>query len=470
MIKFGTSGFRGIIGDNWTKENVQKIGSAFRKMIEAQKKKVNIAIGYDNRFMGRESAVWFCEAACSDQIRATFMKVSVPSPFIAFKALTVDFGIIMTASHNPYEYNGIKVFLYGGIEADDEFCTELTRTIKTLKNVETARFSKLVEEGIVSYSEETDEYVDKIVSLVDAKKIKASGLKVLINTMHGSGAAVARKIIERIGLQFNVLNENIDPYFGGSLPAPYPHNLTGMAKEVVKGKYSFGVALDGDADRVAVIDGDGKYYDCNFLAAALYYYLTQIKKQSGGAVKDFLTSNLIVKLCKFYGFEIHETPVGFKFLGKSLHRTESLLAVESGGMGFKQVSLCKDGIASAAFLIDLVVAMKKSIGEVISEISKLVSFPSVFVQYAYPFAAAEREVILGKLLSAEKPKFSLKTVDINEYSDGLKMVLENDYWCAARLSGNENVLRLYAEMPSEAECGKAIGAMEKFYGMTERQK
>lgn len=470
MIKFGTSGFRGIIGDNWTKENIQKIGFAFRRVMEKQKKKVHFVIGYDNRFMGRESAVWFCEAACSDLMRATFMNVSIPTPFAAYKAVTTDFGIIITASHNPFFYNGIKVFLHGGKEADDEFFGGLSKVFDEVKDYKPAKFNKLVEDGIIVLSEDTNDYSDKIASLLDIKTIKSGNTKVLFNPMHGSSIAIMKRLFDKMGVKYNMINDTLDPYFGGRLPAPYPHNLVDMAAEVVKGKYHFGIAVDGDADRVAVIDGDGKFYDCNYLAAALYYYLTQIKKQKGGAVKNFLTSNLINKLCAKYGYETHETLVGFKFLGKPFESTDALLAAESGGMGFKAISLSKDSIITVAFLVDLVASMKKSIGAIVKEIAASVSFPSEFVEYAYPFDSADRDSLLKKLLAKEKPKFSEKVAKIDEYFDGYKITFDGDYWCAARLSGNENVLRMYAERPDANLGNKTIDIMEKFYGMKVRQK
>ena len=468
MIKFGTSGFRGIIGDNWTKENVQKIGFAFRKVCEEKKKPVQIIVGFDNRFMGREAAQWFCEAACSDKNKTTFMNVAVPTPLVAFKATQADFGIIITASHNPYFYNGIKIFLRGGKEGDDEFFGALEKNLDT--KFALTKFDKLIEKGIVVFSEETEDYIDKIASFLDAKTIKSSNRKVLFNQMHGSGAAITRRLFEKLGLPYYVINETPDPYFGGSLPAPYPHNLIDMAAKVVKDKYHFGIALDGDADRISIIDGDGKFYDCNYIAAALYYYLVQIKKQKGGAVKNFLTTSLINKLCKLYGFETHETLVGFKNMGGIFEKSNALIAAESGGMGIKSISLQKDGIATAAFLVDLVASMKKSIGEIVKEIAASVSFPSTFVEYAYPFDGADRDALLKKLLAKDKPKFLQEVTKIDEYFDGFKITFKGDYWTAARLSGNENVLRMYTEMPTEPACNEILETMEKFYNMTVRQK
>lgn len=470
MIKFGTSGFRGIIGDNWTKENIQKIGFAFRKVMEAQGEKITFIIGHDTRFLGRDSAIWFCEAACCESVHSIFMNTFVPTPYIAHKAVTQDFGIMITASHNPSIYNGIKMFLHGGKEAGDEFFSKIVAAFDKIKDFKAINFDKLIESGIVTFSENTDDYVDKIASSLDMKTIKASKPKILFNPMHGSSTVIMRKLFDKMGIDVKIINENPDPLFGGKLPAPYAHNLVDMAAMVVKDKYDCGVALDGDGDRIAVIDSDGKYYDCNYLSAALYYYLTQIKKQKGGAVKSFLSSNLIAKMCKKYGFDAIETPVGFKFLGKALEENKKmLLAMESSGMAFKQISHSKDAVTAAAFIFDLIASAKKSIGAIVNEVIASVDFQSSYLEFAYPFALADRETTLGKLLAKEKPKFD-GVVKIDSYPDGFKIVFADDYWCAARISGTENAMRIYTEMRDAKACQKVIKIIEDFYGMTERQK
>jgi phosphomannomutase len=266
-----------------------------------------------------------------------------------------------------------------------------------------------------------------------------------------------------------MINANTDPYFGATLPCPYPRYLTDMARTVVSKKYTFGFALDGDGDRIAVIDERGKFHDCNYLAAAFYYYLTQIKKQNGGAVKSFLTSNLLVKVCKKYETDVHETAVGFKYLGPALESTNSVLAAEGGGIAFKQVSLIKDGITAAALLVDMVATMKKGISEIIRKITADVNFPSAFVEFAYTFNPMIREAMLEKLLSPTKPEFA-DTVKIDNFPDGYKIRFKNDYWCAARISGTESALRFYTEMPDAKHAMEIIETLERFYDLGENER
>ena len=470
MIKFGTSGFRGVIGDNWTKGNIQKIAFALRQMIKAEGHNVNIIVGYDNRFMGRHSAEWFCEAVACEYIKATVYEISVPTPLIAFKAVTFDFGIMFTASHNPHYYNGIKVFIHGGKEADDVFFGKISKNIESPKKFDSAGFKELVLKGFIELTSDAGDYADRVISLVNTKKIKASEVKVLFNPMHGSGSAICKDIFKRLGISYTIINENPDPYFGGSVPAPYPYRLVETSKMVVKGKYSFGFALDGDGDRVAFIDSDGKFYDCNYLMAAFYYYYIEIKKRKGTMAKNFPSSSLATKLCKKYGYQIVETRPGFKFLGPVLERDDVLLAGESAGIAFKEMSLCKDGIFAAFALIDIMANTKKSIGKIIEEIIDLVNFPTFYLEYAYIFEDNRRQTLEKLLTGRTLPDFGHDVMRADFYPDGFKAIFDDEYWCSARASGTENAIRFYTEMPTEADAKAIIKKLEQFYNLTERQK
>jgi len=471
-IKFGTAGFRGIIGDDWTRENIQRVGNAFRKMLEARGKSVNIVIGYDNRFMGRTFAQWFCEAACCSKIRATLFDIPTSTPTIAFKTVSADYGIMITASHNPYFYNGIKILLKGGRDAGEDVTNEIEQIIAQNNNISITKFDQLLKTGEVKTASETGDYVDAVLKMIDPDKIRKSGIKVLLNPMHGSGSNVAKTILTKTGVSFDIINENADPYFGGKLPSPYPHNLVEMQKQVVLGKYNLGIALDGDADRLSVIDEKGTFHDCNYLGAALYYYLLQYKKQRGSAVKSFITSNLLVRIAKKYGFEVHQARVGFKFLAVAMQNSDAIIAVENGGTGFRQLSYTKDGIASAMMIIDMLANLGQPISAIIKNLCDEVQFPSVWVEYAYPFSAEMREGILKKLGSPKKPDVGKirEVVNIDTFPDGYKIRLTGDYWCAARLSGTENVLRLQTEMPDNKSVEQVFKILEQFYGLSERQK
>ena len=466
MIKFGTGGFRGVIGDNWTKANVQKIGFAFKHLVrESLKnvgKKVSIIVGYDNRFLGPQSARWFCEAVTCEQINVTIYSMSVPTPIIAFKTVEeYDYGIMFTASHNPYYYNGIKVMLKGGKDADDEFFGKLSKHLEVKPQYSTVE---------VNSTNDISDYVEKIISLLNVEKIKKSNMKVLFNSMHGSGTQIVETIFERLGIKYDTMCGEPDAWFGGMTPAPYKYNLKTQSKRVIKDKFSFGFALDGDGDRVAFIDADGKFYDCNYLLAVFYHYFIEYKKMKGGVVKNFLSSNLTAKLCKKYGNSVYETRVGFKFLGAELAKTDALMAGEAGGIAFKEVSLSKDGILAAFLMIDVIVGMKKNIGKVVEEIIDLVGFPTHCMEYSYTYDEKIRSAVEKRILSEGADlKFDSKVARIERHVDGVKIHFVGDYWCAARMSGTEPVVRFTTEMPSEKEAEAVIKRLEQIYDLKQRQ-
>ena len=471
MIKFGTSGFRGIIADNFTKENIQKIGFAFRQFVESRRQKVNVVIGHDNRFLGREFVEWFCEAACCDMITITVLTVAVPTPLVAFKAVTFDYGVMITASHNPYYYNGIAFLLRGGKDANDDFYALISKELGNLKPFQRSNFADLQEKGMVKLTDNVEDYTNKILSIINIDKIKTKQLRVLFNPMHGSSTSIMQGLMDKMGLDYKTINGTVDPNFGDGLPAPYPRNLVGMAKDVVGGKYDFGFALDGDGDRITFIDSDGKLYDCNYLAAVFYYYFTEIRKQKSTLVKSYFTSNLSARVAKKYGCDVHETKVGFKFLGAELERThDSIMAAESAGIAFKSVSLKKDAIVAASILIEILADTGKHIGKIIKNLADLADFHSACTEFAYPISPADTDMYIAKLTADVVPQFDYKVVGRNSFPDGYRLCFEGDYWCAVRKSGTESVVRFFAEMPTEKECLEVITKLEDYYDLFERQK
>ncbi|MCL2228976.1 MAG: hypothetical protein FWC00_04065 [Firmicutes bacterium] len=462
MIKFGTSGFRGIIDENFNVDNVQKIAFAFRELVCKKNRQVKIIIGHDNRRKGSDFAKCFCEAACCDQIRVTFMTVSVPTPFIAFKAKTFDYGVMITASHNPAQYNGLAFLLHGGRDADDGFSDEIVKLLDKTSFSATP-FDELVKKGLIDFESSIDDYVDKVASMVDVKKIKKANLKILFNSMYGSGTDTVKKLFAKIGVKYNAINDTVDPDFGGRMPAPYAHNLVDMVAMVRDKKYDFGFALDGDGDRIVIIDGEGTIFDCNYLAAIL------VDQKRCGLVKAYLASNLAARVCKKYNLPLFETRVGFKFLGQLMEQTNTEIAAEQQGIGIKDLSLKKDAVGIVALVIDAVAKTDKTIGEMISEIATRVGFPSTCVEYAY-YYRGDMAALMKKILSKGVPSFPQKIVARDDFPDGFRLRFEGDYWCAARASGTEDVIRLYTEMPTEKDCLEVIATLEKYYGLSEKQK
>ena len=472
MIKFGTSGFRGIMGDNFTKENVQKIAFAIDKIIKTEKiKKNKIIIGYDNRFMSIDYAKWIAEVLAVN-LKVELYEFAVPTPLVCHRAKGVGFGIVLTASHNPYMYNGIKIFTSAGKEIDDTFASKVEK-FANLENVEikTLDYNVAVAKGKIVLTNDIETYCNSILNFVDAKKVARSKIKVLANAMHGNSVKSLKYLFDKIKLKnYEIMNTEIDPYFEHKLPAPYFYNLTEQASRVVKEGFDLGVALDGDSDRFSLIGKSGKVYDCNYVVAVLYYYYITKKGYTGSVVKNKALSNLVGIVATKSGKKSYDANNGFKNIAPLLEGTDAFIGAESNGIAFKEHILSKDGIFACMAVIDALVSLKKSFEEVLEEITKKFNFKSYTKEFAYNINEKQRASII-KLFENNKKRHGFDKLNLEgtDFSEGYKFLYENGYWGMVRFSGCEPVVRIFSEMPTEELCDEMIKTYEDFIGVKEKQ-
>lgn len=469
MIKFGTSGFRGVIADNFTKETVQKVAFAIAKISKTNNV---IAVGYDNRFMGRVFAKWLCEVLVAYGKQIKFFEMPVPSPLIAFETLENEFGIMISASHNPYVYNGIKIFQTGGRELTSQQNQTLEQIANRTKHskIKTISFDEAKKQGIIKTTKSVSAYINSILKNTNPKAIKQSGVKVYFNAMNGSSSSCAHTLFEKLGLTAKYINCSIDPNFNFGLPAPYRNNLgdqTALAKTDFN--EDFGFALDGDGDRISFLDENGGFYDSNYLVALVYDHLCQTTPCD--IVKNCAMTALLDKIAERHNQKVVLAGVGFKNTAqKMLENQNAFLGAESNGFAVRGHLLYKDGLMGAVKVIETLASGKiTKLSKAIKNLKKKYNFPCEAVEYAYPFTEAERKAITTKVfVNKEVPNFPNKPIS-SHYEDGAKFVFENGYWCVIRFSGNENVLRLFAEMPNIETTEKHIKIMEKFVGLKTRQ-
>lgn len=471
MIKFGTSGFRGVMGDNFTKENVQKIAYALSKYFEEEKiKKPSVVVGYDHRFMSDFYANWVAQTLATFGVKVYLYDHSVPSPVISYMTKIADLGVMITASHNPYFYNGIKIFKKPAKEVDEEFCSQIEKWANADICIENKDLGMLKNKGKIEMISDISDFCENILKYVNLKATKKCNFKILYNAMNGNSTECLEYLFKKMGVKnYEGMNTEKDPYFRGILPAPYKKNLDDQVKKLKKEKFDFGVALDGDGDRISIIDSHGKVMDCNFVLPILYYYFAKYKGYKGGIIKNSALSNLSVKLANYFGDNCYEAKVGFKNIGKLFEQTDAFLGGESNGVAFKNHILSKDGLVVTALLVGLMAESGKTIDDLLKEIQTLTKFKSEVIEYAYPITAKQKSDI-SKMLFVDKklPKLSKKIVKVvgeNEY----KMLFDNDYWATIRFSGTENVVRIFAEQENLKNCEKIIGELEKFINVSTRQ-
>ena len=467
MIKFGTSGFRGIIAENFTKENIQKIAYAVAESIKTTEA---VPIGFDNRFMGRVFAEWFAEVLTAYGKKVKFFTKAVPSPLIAFETKNAEFGFMITASHNPYFYNGIKAFQRGGRELTSQQNENLEKIANRVKQkkIKTLSLAEAQQKGLLEFSDDIKPYCDSVISQLNVRRIQTAGLVGVFDAMNGSSVECTKYIAKNLGIVLQFLRANVDTNFGFSLPAPYEKNLANLSTLVKKNKSNFAFAFDGDGDRASFVDENGKFYDCNYISAVVYDYM--MSKEPCDFVKNCAMTSLIDKIAEVNNREVFLANVGFKNTAvEMLNNQNALLGSESNGMAFKNHLLFKDGIFLAFMVAEILAMSKTSLGSLVAKTKNKYNFPCETVEYAYPFNEKQREYI-EKIVFKKKqlPETGLKIESVS-YADGLRIIFEGGYWGVIRFSGNENVIRLFAEMPTRKKADDIIKIFEKFIGLTERQ-
>lgn len=473
MIKFGTSGFRGIIGENFTKENVQRVAYALGSWLKEKKLTNNeVYIGFDNRFMGEFFAKYFSEVLVNFGVKIKFFAKSVPCTLIAYMAKELDMGIVITASHNPYYYNGIKVFLSGGKEPTEAFTNKVegVANLVSLNDIKCSNFDESVKNGKIEIIDDISKYCENIVSLCDKTIFNTSKKKVLFNVMHGSTLNVLENILKELKLKkYKIINSNIDITFENKLPAPSQSNLFYQTQMLLKEKFDLGIAFDGDGDRVSFIDKNGKYYDCNYVFCLIYYYYINYKGIKKDVVVNTAFTRLLTKIANFYELKVYEVKVGFKNIAKVIEENNILLGAETNGICFSNNILHKDGILGALILIEALTKLNMTISEFLDKIMEELDYKCVTKEYAYEITDKEKSRINKLIFLDKKLPVINKKLESYSYFDGLKLNYDKGYWAVIRFSGNENVVRIFAEMENENASENTVKLLEKFIGIEKRQ-
>ena len=343
MIKFGTGGFRAIIGDDFTKANVELLAQGLVNKMKVEKVEDSpLIIGYDRRFLSDIAAKWISGVFAANGIHVQFIDQEAPTPLIMFtvKQTGAKYGMAITASHNPAEYNGVKVFTEGGRDASKEVTNELEDYINSLTaaDVTTMDFEEAKKAGLVEIVDPMNDYIDSILSFVDIDKIKAKKLKILLDPMFGVSKTSLQTILLTCRCDVDVINDRHDTLFGGRLPSPSAKTLTRLSTMVVEGGYDLGIATDGDADRIGLIDSHGAFIHPNDILVLLYYYLVKYKGWKGDCVRNIATTHLLDRLAASFGQTCYEVPVGFKWISSKMDETGAIIGGGAFGDNLAPVS------------------------------------------------------------------------------------------------------------------------------------
>lgn len=444
-IKFGTSGWRAIIAEDFTFDNVAVVVRAIADELLASGRTENgVLIVYDARFLGPRFARHAARVLAGAGLKAYLTDRPTPTPVAAFEIIRrgAAGGINFTASHNPAEYQGLKFSPHTGGPATKELTSSLEKRISDLQSQgESIELGDAPEHRL----DPRPEYVKRIAEMVDLKTIGGSGLKILVNPLYGAGRGYLDEILRDAGCEVETISDSSDPSFGGFPPEPAPEYVEDFISRLNEG-FDLGLATDGDADRFGIFAPNGVEPNANEILGLVLDHLVQSRGWKGRVVRSVATSHFIDRVAELHGCEIVEVPVGFKWIAEEMAKDPESFVIggeESGGLTIRGHVPEKDGILACLLVAEMVAMRRKGVGELLEELKERtgpLASKRVNVQYD------ERDRARLVQTAAKQPdsidgRKVVKTVDI----DGNKYILDDGSWIMVRFSGTEPVIRLYAE-------------------------
>jgi phosphomannomutase/choline kinase len=470
LITFGTGGWRAVIGEGFTLHNVRRLAQALANEITRRgQEHRGVVIGFDRRFLSDRAAEAAAEVFAGNNIAVTLLTEDAPTPLITYgtEAKDAAYGLAFTASHNPPDWNGLKVFHGDGslLLSEETAKIEAETNALTSDDVVKIPLELALEAGIVRHGDFTNAYVDAVESLIDLDAIRDAGLKAIVDPMYGTGQLTLGIILTEARCRVTFIHERRNPLFGGRSPAPNMDALRLLMTHIRDDGYDLGLATDGDADRIAIVDERGEYISTNDLLLLLYYYLHAVRGERGAVVRNLATTHLLDRLAARVGENSYEVPVGFKHVAAAMKEHDALLGGESsGGLTIRGHILGKDGIFAAALTVEMIARTGKRISQLREQVYELTG-RLYAVEENVPATSEMRIVIPRRLAEAEIAHIGPYRVERVSHLDGTKFFLENDNWLLLRFSGTEPVLRVFSEADTEEKARELIEWLKDFVAL-----
>ena len=455
-IKFGTDGWRAIIGEDFTFDNVRLCAQGAADLLKSHNlAQRGFVVGYDTRFASAQFAAAVAEVMTANGVPTLLCDRTAPTPTIAYNLVAKDAGAgcVITASHNPAAYNGFKYKPDYGGSALPEIVAELEDRINGAASRGALRMPLADAEarGLLEYFNPLPDYLAHIASFVDVAAIRNAGLDIIVDAMHGAGAGYFAELLDGGSTRVSEIRAEPNPAFPAmAQPEPLAHNLEPLMNEVADRTADVGLANDGDADRLGVIDDDGRFITTLQTYALLCMHQLDTLGRRGPIVRSITMTGMVDKLGAIYDVPVHETPVGFKYLGPVMMSEDALLAgEESGGYAFRGNVPERDGILSGLMLLDMMVKTDMGVADLLAELEDKVG-PHHYDRLDLQFDESQRAAILARLQSGAPASLGGKRVERVDTIDGFRYLLSGGYWTLVRFSGTEPLLRIYAEAESPA--------------------
>jgi phosphoglucomutase len=455
-IKFGTSGWRAIIADEFTYANVRLATEAIARYVKRRNPSPTVLVGYDTRFASENFGLEVARVLSSQNIRARLCSQAVPTPGVAFTVVKdkLDGAINITASHNPGEYNGLKFSSSDGAPALPEVTKEIENEIVQLQNANW-EFTGKPNDALIESVDIGPAYLRDLATKLDLKKIRDSNLSLAYDALHGSGAGYLDKLLQDQNIPAMVLHTNRDVLFGGHHPEPADEQLGEMKVVMRKNWLKLGMATDGDADRFGILDEGAEFIYPNELISMLIDYLVESRGWKGGVARTVATTHLIDRVAKFHNLELLETPVGFKYIGEYIKEGRIILGgEESAGLSIRGHVPEKDGILACLLIAEMVASRGKSLKTQLKELFSRVG--EVYNRRLNVKLDPSIGARVKQKIDSDVHEFHGRRVAQQNRVDGLKLLFDDGSWVLMRPSGTEPVVRFYAESTSTTDLDQLL--------------
>ncbi|HRA65314.1 MAG TPA: phosphoglucomutase/phosphomannomutase family protein [Caldilinea sp.] len=468
-IHFGTDGWRAVISEEFTFDNVRTVAQAIAEKTladDAVQAKANgatphrrpsLVVGFDTRFLSDRYAIAVAEVLAANGIHVWLTSSDSPTPVTSFAIVDqhASGGVMITASHNPPRYNGIKLKAAFGGSASPGDCKDVERRIVAADGALPRRmeFEDALVQGLITRFDPFAAYETHVRTLVDFDKIAAANLTIAVDAMYGAGRLYLARLLREAGCQVHELRNEMNPGFNGIHPEPIARHLELLIETMRSGEYHLGLATDGDADRIGAVDVSGQFIDPHAIMALLLEHLVVNRNLRGSVVKTVSTTQMLNRLAARYGLTVYETPVGFNYITDHMRREPVLIGgEESGGISILGHIPEGDGLLMGLLLAEVVAVQRKSLGALLDA---LMAAPDVGVfRYAridQPVRPFQKADLVARLMAKAPQQLGGEAVAHISDSDGVKYILADNSWLLIRPSGTEPVLRIYAEARTDAQ-------------------
>jgi len=479
-IKFGTDGWRGIIADDFTFGNVRLCTQALADYLKQHgARHESVVVGYDTRFASEDFASAAAEVLAGNGIRVHLCSKAAPTPVVSFAVPTTGSagGIVITASHNPAAWSGLKYKTGDGASAPGEITSEIEANVTRLiasptkgrtheaECVNTMALERALKKGLVGYLDPSPPYFDRLGDFVDLDGLRREKLKVLVDPMYGAGSGYFTALLDSGGIQVTEINSERNPSFPGINPEPIARHLTELSRMVVAEKADVGLATDGDADRIGIVDENGRFLTQHQVFALLCLYLLEVRGQRGAIVKALTATTMTDRLGELFGVPVLETPVGFKYVASLMLRENALIGgEESGGYGFRGHIPERDAFLAGLYFLDFMVKSGKTPSQLLEYLYGKVG-PHHYDRSDFHIAPSRRQALLSRLESGAPETIAGARVTGSDTVDGFRYLLGSDSWLLIRFSGTEPLVRVYSEAESLDRARQLLQAGRELLGL-----